>query len=69
MYENCSPREQSKLVTENTFRVTIASFLDAYNFELRSAQSECVHVVTPDLKKVPFSAYNLCHRENNGVWR
>lgn len=59
--------EKARFVSENTFRITITSFLDAYNFDLRSCQRECVHVITPDLKKVPFSAYNLCHRLKGAV--
>lgn len=53
---------KARIVSESTFRITITSFLDAYNFDLRSCQRECVHVITPDLRKIPFSAYNLYHR-------
>jgi uncharacterized radical SAM superfamily Fe-S cluster-containing enzyme len=49
-------------VDENTFRVSVSSFVDAYNFDTRSMQKECVHVVTEDLRKIPFSAYNIIHR-------
>lgn len=56
--------EQEKIdyVSENTFRISITSFVDAYNFDIKSAQKECVHIITPTLKKVPFSTYNLIHR-------
>jgi 7,8-dihydro-6-hydroxymethylpterin dimethyltransferase len=57
-----SSADRARLVSENTFRLTVASFVDAYNFDLRSCQRECVHVITPDLRKIPFSAYNLYHR-------
>lgn len=46
-----------------TFRITIVSFVDAWNFDLKSAQKECVHLVTPDLKRIPFSMYNTLYRE------
>jgi uncharacterized radical SAM superfamily Fe-S cluster-containing enzyme len=43
-------------------RVSVSSFLDPYNFDMRSMKKECVHVVTPDLRRIPFSAYNMFHR-------
>lgn len=57
--------EQEKIdyVSANTFRISITSFIDAYNFDIKSAQKECVHVITPELKKIPFSMYNLIHRK------
>jgi 7,8-dihydro-6-hydroxymethylpterin dimethyltransferase len=48
--------------TNNTFRISVTSFLDAYNFDVKAMKKECVHIITPDLKKIPFSAYNLLHR-------
>ncbi len=59
------PEEQARFVTENTFRVTVTSFLDRYNFELRAMKKECVHVLTPDGRRIPFSAYNIVHRGRN----
>jgi tetraether lipid synthase len=47
---------------EDTFRISITSFVDAFNFDLQSLQKECVHIITPDLKRIPFSAYNSFHR-------
>ena len=58
-----SEEEKIDYVTDNTFRISITSFVDAYNFDIKSAQKECVHVITPDLKKIPFSMYNLLHRK------
>ena len=49
-------------VNRNTFRLSVSSFVDPYNFDLRSMQKECVHVITPDLRRIPFSAYNMFHR-------
>jgi uncharacterized radical SAM superfamily Fe-S cluster-containing enzyme len=46
-------------VNENIFRISIVSFLDKFNFDLRSIKSECVHIITKDLKKIPFSVYNI----------
>lgn len=56
-----SQAAQARWVTENTFRITVTSFLDRFNFEERAMKKECVHVVTPDLRRVPFSAWYLLH--------
>ena len=53
---------RSRLVHERFFHVTIASFLDGWNFDLNRACRECVHVLQPDGTKIPFSAYNTLHR-------
>lgn len=55
--------QRVKYLNENTFRISIASFVDRQNFEVKSMQKECVHVITPDHKRIPFSAYNLLHRK------
>jgi len=57
--------ERVEYINENLFRLSVVSFVDAYNFDLKSMQKECVHVITPDLHKVPFSAYNLIHRDRH----
>jgi 7,8-dihydro-6-hydroxymethylpterin dimethyltransferase len=58
-----SEDEKIKYVNENTFRISITSFIDAYNFDIKSAQKECVHFIVPGSKKIPFSMYNLLHRK------
>jgi 7,8-dihydro-6-hydroxymethylpterin dimethyltransferase len=55
--------EKIEYVSENTFRISITSFVDAYNFDMKSMKKECVHIITPDLRKMPFSAYNMLHRK------
>ena len=54
--------EKSRFVDEETFRMSVSSFVDRFNFDMKSMQMECVHVITPDLKRIPFSAYNMLHR-------
>jgi len=54
--------EKISFVSENTFRISITSFLDAYNFDIKSIKKECVHIITPDSKKIPFSTYNILYR-------
>jgi len=57
-----SRTERVEYVNENLFRLSAVSFLDAHNFDLKAMQKECVHIITPDLRKIPFSAYNMLHR-------
>jgi uncharacterized radical SAM superfamily Fe-S cluster-containing enzyme len=58
-----SKEQKIDYVDQNTFRISVSSFLDAYNFDMKSMQKECVHVITKDLRKIPFSAYNIIHRK------
>ncbi|EKE06484.1 MAG: hypothetical protein ACD_18C00347G0009 [uncultured bacterium] len=58
-----SQEEKIKYIDENTFRISVTSFIDVYNFDMKSMQKECVHIITPELKKIPFSAYNMFHRK------
>lgn len=57
-----SEQEKIDFVSNNTFRISITSFVDAYNFDIKSAQKECVHFITSDLRKMPFSTFNIFHR-------
>ena len=47
------------------FRVTITSFLDAYNFDVRQVMKCCTHHVLPSGHVVPFCAYNTLYREGH----
>ncbi len=58
-----STAARKAFLDSETFRITIVSFVDGWNFDLKSAQKECVHLVTPDLKRIPFSMYNTLYRE------
>lgn len=57
-----SKAQKMDYIDQNTFRISVSSFLDAYNFDMKSMQKECVHVITEDLRKIPLSAYNTVHR-------
>jgi len=57
-----SKEEKMQFVDENTFRITVSGFIDKYNFDIKSQQRECVHIITDDLKKIPFSTYNMIYR-------
>ncbi|MHB1485707.1 MAG: radical SAM protein [Saccharofermentanales bacterium] len=58
--------DRVKYLNENTFRITVSSFIDRFNFDMKSMQKECVHVITKELKRIPFSAYNMIHRKTGG---
>lgn len=55
--------KRSEYVSNNTFRITISSFIDRYNFDVKSMQKECVHIITEDFKRIPFSSYNIIYRD------
>jgi uncharacterized radical SAM superfamily Fe-S cluster-containing enzyme len=53
------------LTPEDVFRVTITSFLDAYNFDVRRLMKCCIHHVLPRGHIIPFCAYNVLYREGH----
>lgn len=58
-------QQKIEYVDHNTFRVSISYFVDPYNFDTKSIQKECVHIITKDLRKIPFSAFNMLYRKGN----
>lgn len=57
--EQLSPRD--------VFRITITSFLDVYNFDIRRLMKCCVHHTLPSGHIIPFCAYNVLYREGHVV--
>jgi uncharacterized radical SAM superfamily Fe-S cluster-containing enzyme len=55
-------KDHGSLLYENMFRIVIIAFMDAWNFDVRSAKKCCVHHVLPDGMIIPFCAYNTLHR-------
>lgn len=47
----------------NLFRIIIMNFMDAYDFDVRAIKKSCVHIVSKDLKIIPFETMNLFFRE------
>lgn len=47
---------------KDLLRITITSFLDAYNFDIRQLMKCCTHHVLPSGHVVPFCAYNTLYR-------
>lgn len=56
---------QQRMGAEDVFRITITSFLDRYNFDLRRLMKCCTHHVLPSGHVVPFCAYNVLYREGH----
>lgn len=57
-----SKEKKKEYIDGNTFRISVSSFIDAQNFDTKSIQKECVHIITPDLRKIPFSSFNMLYR-------
>ena len=50
---------------KDLIRVTVTSFLDAYNFDVRQVMKCCTHHVLPSGHVVPFCAYNTLYRSGH----
>ncbi len=62
-YKTLTDEEKMSWWDEHSFRISVVSFIDKYNFDMRSMKKECVHFITPDLKRIPFSSYNMFYRK------
>jgi uncharacterized radical SAM superfamily Fe-S cluster-containing enzyme len=49
----------------DVFRITITSFLDAYNFDVRRLMKCCIHHVLPSGHVIPFCAFNVLYRDGH----
>ena len=47
----------------NLFRIIVMSFMDAYDFDVRSIKKSCVHIVHKDGRIIPFETMNLFYRD------
>lgn len=56
---------RQELGAEDILRITITSFLDAYNFDVRRLMKCCTHHVLPSGHVIPFCAYNVLYREGH----
>jgi len=56
---------QEDLGSEDVLRITITSFMDAYNFDVRQLMQSCVHFVLPSGHVIPFDAYNVLYRDGH----
>ena len=56
-----------QLSQSDVFRITITSFLDAYNFDVRRLMKCCIHHILPSGHVIPFCAYNVLYREGHAA--
>ena len=49
----------------DVFRITITSFMDSFNFDLRALMKSCVHHLLPSGHLIPFCAYNNLYRDGH----
>ena len=49
---------------DNLFRIIIMNFMDAHDFDVRAVKKSCVHIVSKDLKMIPFETMNLFYRDS-----
>jgi uncharacterized radical SAM superfamily Fe-S cluster-containing enzyme len=54
---------QQAVGARDMLRITITSFLDVYNFDLRRVMKCCTHHVLPSGHIIPFCAYNVLYRD------
>ncbi len=54
-----------ELGAKQLLRITITSFLDAYNFDVRRVMKCCTHHVLPSGHIIPFCAYNVLYRNGH----
>lgn len=66
-YKKLNDEDKRTWWDEHSFRLSIVSFIDKYNLDMASMKKECVHFITPDLKRIPFSSYNMFHRKKIGI--
>jgi uncharacterized radical SAM superfamily Fe-S cluster-containing enzyme len=58
-----SPSYQSLgILRKRIFMLGCMAFMDLYNFDVNRVKRCVIHYVTPDLKIIPFCAYNNVHR-------
>lgn len=58
--------DRTRFANLNTLRITVSQFRDRFNFEQQAIQKECVHVLVPGGRRIPFSVYNMKWRGVDG---
>lgn len=61
----CLPRVQSDhLSYDNLFRIIIMNFMDPLDFDVRAVKKSCVHIVSDQMKIIPFETMNIFYRDH-----
>lgn len=53
----------------NSFSISAMAFQDVWNVNLERIKDCCIHVVTDDLRLIPFCMYNLTNVEGRSLYR
>lgn len=56
-------------IQRNSFSISAMAFQDAWNVNLDRIRDCCIHVVTGDLRLIPFCMYNLTNTEGRSLYR
>lgn len=60
----CLPKiKADNLDYSNLFRIIIMNFMDAYDFDVRAVKKSCVHIVSDQMKLIPFETMNIMYRD------
>lgn len=61
----CLPRVKSDhLSYDNLFRIIIMNFMDPLDFDVRAVKKSCVHIVSDQMKIIPFETMNIFYRDH-----
>ncbi|MBC7218901.1 MAG: radical SAM protein [Hadesarchaea archaeon] len=55
--------------TENYLTISMMAFQDVWNIDLERVEKCCIHVVTPDLRLIPFCAFNVTSASGESLYR
>ncbi|MGQ9787943.1 MAG: radical SAM (seleno)protein TrsS [Candidatus Hadarchaeaceae archaeon] len=55
--------------TENYLTISMMAFQDVWNIEFKRLEKCCIHVVTPDLRLIPFCAFNVTSASGESLYR
>ncbi|WP_420323217.1 radical SAM (seleno)protein TrsS [Lacrimispora amygdalina] len=76
---DCETGEQQKVssdwdmilqkIQRNSFSISAMAFQDAWNVNLERIKDCCIHVVTGDLRLIPFCMYHLTNTEGRSLYR
>lgn len=56
-------------IQRNSFSISAMAFQDVWNVDIERIKECCIHVVTPDLKLIPFCMYNLTSINGTSLYR
>ena len=55
-------RKERRDYANNTLRIVVKPFMDAYTFDIKRIEKCCIHFILPDKRLIPFCAHNILYR-------